>query len=152
MRRLLLATIALASLAVPASARTVWQGDVFITAANSICQSAGWPVGNYLRVEFRPHNLTDNGSNTYLGLYSPRSAQTYSIAGKGLVAGTYAAGGITSTAFPQGWTSTFSGVSVSPAPKLTTKTVTIKATITNFFNNTGCTVTIQGAAFQRPDL
>ena len=121
MRRLLLATIVLASLAAPASARTVWQGEVFITAANSACLTANWQVGNYLLVEFRPHNVSDNGSTTYLGLYNPRNAQTYSISGKGLVAGTYTGSGIGSTAFPQSWTSNVTGVSVSPAPTVTRK-------------------------------
>jgi hypothetical protein len=152
MKRLLVATAVLcAGFAGSASALTLWQGNMMITAVNSTCVANNWNVGNFFTVAFRPANIgPDNGSITRLSLIGSRNAQTYGLTND-FVNGTYSGNGIGSTAFPSSWTSAFTKVSVKPAPDTTVKSVTLKATIANFFNTAGCTLTIEGAAYLRPD-
>jgi hypothetical protein len=155
MKRLLIAIMlagGFANAATAAPGEIVWQGDIFVKTVTAGCQGS-WAVGNFSRAVFKPANLGTNGADTKLSLIGTRNGQRYFWPGAKFGNGAIGGTGIGTTANVFTWTSNFSKATTQPAtPTATTQTVVLKATITNFFNNPGCTVTVIGSLGLRPDL
>jgi hypothetical protein len=159
MKRLIAAALLTCGLAMPASAANdfvLWQGNMFLTAANAACNGGGWSVGNFFNAVLRPRGLGDNGTFTGFALYSTRNAQRYAVQNKGFVTGFYTGVTIYSSAGFAGWDGTGGTlhskltVQVSPTVTAAHKTLTATVTITNFGNVENCTATVVGALYQRP--
>jgi hypothetical protein len=136
----------------PASAVEVWQGDLFLTVVGGACKP-NWGVNDFVRAVFRPANLSDNGPDSRLALFSTRVVQRYTVAGGPFKSGSFAATGIFSSTNMPNWTGTLSQVNVKPATQTaSTPSVTIKARISNFSDIDGCIVTLEGVLGKRPDL
>ncbi len=134
------------------AAEVIWQGDMFVTVANAACESGGIVVGSFYRAVFKPRNLEDNPADTRLAMFGSRQALHHNWTGAnygngpvdGIVIGSKGNAGSVS--------STFSQALIQPATlTATTKTVTVKGRITNFFAVSGCTATLIGSLGNRPD-
>jgi hypothetical protein len=156
MKRLIMAAMLLGGIAVPASAaEVVWQGDMYFITVSAACKTKGFNVGSYYRSEFKPRNLGDNGPDTKFSLVTQRSAVAYHWTGADFGNGAIPGNGIGSTANAFSFTSTFTGSGTLPAAANitpTTRSITVTAKIANFFNTTGCNVTLKGNLGQRLDL
>lgn len=156
MKRLALAAMLTTGTIPSASATEVWQGDLFITAANATCVNSGFSVNDFFRSVYRPNGLEDNGPDARLTLISARVAQRYSVtgalsAGKKLKA--YSGQIIYSTAGFASWDGTYKLATVTPAtPTVNTATVTIAVTFNDFASFVGCTATLKGSLGNRPNL
>ncbi len=151
----LLAAAAVVSAANPAQAyepRYNWVGSVVIVGVTSAC-SGKWDVGTRVTSAFRPRLQAseDNSAVTFTGFGVGGIFQTTSNTAQLNGAGNY-----NSYTFgyshvrPATATGTYKLVQ-SPAtiaPKTTF--VTLSGTITNFFANAGCTVTIHGSYTLKP--
>ncbi len=133
-----------------------WQGSVTITklAGGAACDNVGVSVGSLAVSIYRPHFTT--GGPAGLAILTLRSGAvildntgTHTTLNGTTTYDGYALTGRASVSVYNG-TSNFT---VKPGPanlKPTTKQVTITGTISNFFDNTGCTATIEGSYFLRP--
>ena len=134
----------------------VYQGTAFVTAVTSAC-ATNFGVGDYYTMLFR--QLVESGNTSYGGgiaFFSPRSAVAYVMpANKPLNGGKQSqtsvnAHGESSKVGPFSYTGGFN-LTISPATlAASTPNVTITGTVTNFFNYSGCTVTIRAALALRP--
>jgi hypothetical protein len=103
-------------------------------------------VGQFVRTVFRPAGFPGNTADTKFSLVAGRNAQHYQLNGSGFVNGTYDAVGISGNANLLGWTSVLTGVRMTPpAPDETRRALYLKMTIANFFGNTECKLTLEGA-------
>ena len=154
MKRLILTGLVLSGLMVPAQATEVWQGTMFVTAANSPCRADGVVVGDFYLAVYRPRNVEDNGVDTRLALFTTRSANRYIVINKPFDGnGRYEGIRVSTTALVQDWSGNFSGATVNPpSPTPSTQTVEITVTFTKFNNNSGCTATLVGSLTNRPAL
>jgi hypothetical protein len=161
MKRTLLAAMTLACIASPASAITVWQGDLFITAAvgGAACTAVNMNVGNYARGVFRPRGVSDNGTSDMLSWhFSASSGQVFMAPNVPLDGATSATVRIIygSAGFNQFNNWTLSGVDVTPAaPTAATKTVAVQVTIQDIYSKkpnqpSNCDVTFQGTLARKP--
>lgn len=145
---------ALALAPMAARAQTVWTGNMFVTAVPSptnCINSSGVSVadvGDFYRALYRPAGTAlGNGADSYLALVSQRSAFAITVPNNSFRAGiNYASSYVSSTV---GFGSNAAGITQwqqSPtSPGTGTANVTLTATLANFWNLTGCTVTLQGA-------
>jgi|APTNR8051073442_1049403.scaffolds.fasta_scaffold54207_1 hypothetical protein len=137
-----------------AHAETTWIGNVFVTAVpapDKCINSSGNPVaevGDYYRGLFRPAGTAlGNGADSYFALVGQRSSFTITVPNNSFQAGinygsSYVSASInfgSNTAGITRWTQ----VPATPAPG--TANVNLTATLANFWNVRGCTVTLQGA-------
>ena len=156
MKRLLKAGIAgvlLAAATSSASAIEVWQGNLFITAANAAC-AGNWSANQFFTAVYRPAGLSDNGPSTMLALFGQRTAMSYVVDGALSGNGTYTGRRLLSSAGFFFWENgTYSQATVTPASvSKITKTVVIRVKLATFANTGNCTVTLQGSLGKRPDL
>jgi hypothetical protein len=160
MKSLLLATSAVLVLgAASAHAQTppaAWQGSVtFVKTPSPACDNIGFSEGSLATSIYRA-NFSGSPPNAGLSILGARGG-TAIFDGDGThptLAGTvpFNGVGLSGRATISQYTGT-SKLVVTPKPSpltATTKQVTITGTITNFFNNPGCTVTIEGSYFLRP--
>ena len=147
-----IAGILLAAATSSASAIEVWQGNLFITAANNACNGTPWTVNTFFTAVYRPSGLSNNGGSTRLALFLTRYAATYAVSGALSGNGQYQATRITPAASVFDWSGTYAKASVKPAsPTATTKTVVVKVQLAKFGNTGKCKVTLQGSLGKRPD-
>lgn len=158
MKRSIFVALGLASIGtlLPAigEAATIWTGNMFVTAvpAPAKCvNSSGTTVaevGDYYRGLYRPAGTAlGNGANSYLALISQRSSFAITVPNNSFQAGiNYGSSYVSSTI---GFGSNSAGITrwqQSPTtPATGTPNVTLTTTLANFWNLTGCTVTLQGA-------
>ena len=136
----------------------IYQGTAFVTGVTSACTANGVAIGDYDTMEYR--QLAESGNASYGGgvsFVSGRSTVSYVMpATMPLNSGTQNQPSLTVYGqsgeagpynYPAGFNLTISspGTSTSPAAY-----VTITGTVTNFFNYTGCTITIGAALELRP--
>ena len=160
MKRTLLAAMTLACIASPASAITVWQGDLFVTAVvgGAACTAVNMAKGNYARGIFRPKNVADNGTSDLLSWhFAGSSGQVVPTGGslngatKGIVRIIYGSAG-----FNQFNNWTLSGADVTPdAPTAANQTVDIQVTIQDIYSKnpttpSNCDVTFKGTLAKKP--
>jgi len=145
---------------VPATVSTgvpVYQGTAFITAVTTACTANNIVVGDYYTMLYR--QLVEAGNTSYgggIGFATERGSVSYVMpANQPLNAGKQVqtsvnAYGESSKVGPFSYTGGFNLV-ISPS-KLSAMSpgVTIKGTVTNFFNDTGCTATIRASLALRP--
>ena len=134
----------------------VYQGTAFVTGVAG-CVSSNIPVGDAYVMLYRqlvePNNTVYGGG---IAFATERSSTSYVMpANQPLNAGKQVqtsvnAYGESSKVGPFSYTGGFNLV-ISPSTlTATTPAVTIKGTVSNFFNNTGCTITIRAALALRP--
>jgi hypothetical protein len=158
LRYLIVGSLAAAACSVGAPAQAVstvvpvYQGTAFVTAVSGSCAA----VGDYYTMVYRqlvePSNTSYGGGVSFV---SERSTVSYVMpANKPLNSGnqpTLNAYGQSAEAGPFTYTG---GVNLKISSPGTTKkpktSVTITGTVTNFFDTTGCTVTIGAALQLRP--
>ena len=133
----------------------VWQGDLFVTTVTSVCTSKDvTSVGDFYRSVYRPNIAPppDSQADEALSLIGSRNAVILEATGKTLrgkaTANTLA---IFSHAEVTSSTTTVD-LTITPT-KITpsTPSVEINGTIKNFYNNTGCNITVVGALGLRHD-
>lgn len=161
MKRFLLSAAALICLASPASAITVWQGDLFVTATvgGAACTAVNMNVGNFARGVFRPKGLGDNGTSDLLSWhFSASSGQIATAPNVALDGATSATVRIIygSAGFNQFNNWAISGADVTPpAPGAGTATVTVQVTVQDIYSKkptqlSGCDVTFRGTLAKKP--
>jgi len=142
-----------------AQSAVAWHGVAKITEASTQCQASGWGVGSSFTYVHRPrfisgkNDLTNNGPDTYLNLYQHFTGQSYVFSGKDIkFASTVKTSAVGLSVRGGAYTFNTTASEGQTTPKIvnsTTDNVSIRITIDNFFNNTGCTVTLRGAATRR---
>jgi hypothetical protein len=148
-----LAAALLVAVTTSASAVEVWQGHLFITAANRACNAGNWRVNVFFNAVYLPAGVSDNGPTTFLALFHSRNAMSFAVNGALSGAGGYNAGRIRPTGPTQSWSGSFSKARVTPAsPSDTTPTVTVRVQLNPFGNVPNCTAMLQGSLGKRPDL
>jgi hypothetical protein len=156
MRALIAAALFVAPMSSAFAAQALWEGELYVETASAGCASDDVRTGffsSHYHAVFRPRNIGDNGTDTKLALYTPRSAFTLSWVGKNYgnatVNGTEIGG--SANAFPV--TMTFSGTSMAPSSiAAATPTVVLKGKIKSFWNDPNCTVTFVAGLGRRPNL
>jgi hypothetical protein len=135
----------------------VYQGTAFVNGVTSACATNGIAVGDYYTIIYR--QLAESGSAYGGGVQfdDGRSAVSYVMpANEALNSGTQNQPSVTayvqsSEADPTSYTAGFDLKISSPGTaKKPAADVTITGTVANFFNDTGCTVTIGAALELRP--
>ena len=151
MKRLAISAVLLASVSASASAQELWQGDVFVTAANATCGQIGISENDFFRAVFRPRDVGANDADTRLALFGPRNAYRVIINNGALSgSGQYDGQAIFGTAGFASWTGNFAIATTTPAsPTPTTKTVAIRVQLRSF-GDVACTMTIAGSLSNRP--
>jgi hypothetical protein len=141
------ATAAVAvSVAMPASAETLWVGNVLVTAATDQCGSAA-EEGGYFRSVYRPAGVPlGNGANSYLTYLGQRSSYAMTVPNNQFQFGVnYTASGVTSEIKIVSKAGGITQWVQNPVSVSTNTTfITVTASIANFFAVTGCTATFQG--------
>ena len=134
------------------SARESWQGTFMVTAVAGTACTGEVVIGDHFIAMYTPANVSDNGPNTHLAFYRPRSAWSLRVAGLPTANETYAAMQIGSRGGFDPSSGRVLAFSTAPASVVaTTPIVAINTRISNFHNVTGCTATIQGALVRRRD-
>lgn len=142
-----------ALLPVMASAQTTWIGNVFVSAVPapaSCLNSSGVTVaevGDAYRGMYRPAvSGLGNGADSYLALVGTRSSFTIMVPNNTFRAGiNYGSSYVSSTInFGSNTAGITAWTQVPVTPAATTLNVTVTATLANFWNVKGCTVTLQG--------
>lgn len=145
---------ALALLPTLAVAQTTWIGNVFISAVPSpasCLNSSGASVaevGDYYRGLYRPAvSGLGNGADSYLALVGQRSSFTLMVPNNTFRAGiNYGSSYVSSSINFGSNTAGITAWSQAPAtPGANAANLTLTATLANFWNVKGCTVTLQGA-------
>lgn len=135
-----------------ASAQTTWIGNVFISAipspANCVNSSgvSVAAVGDYYRGLYRPAvSGLGNGADSYLALVGQRSSFTIMAPNNTFRAGiNYASSYVSSSINFGSNTAGITAWTQAPAtPGAGTANITLTATLANFWNVKGCTVTLQ---------
>lgn len=140
-------------------AETTWIGNIFVSAVAvpSKCLNSNGSsvadVGDYYRGLFRPAvSGLDNGADSYLALVGQRSSFTIMVPNNTFQAGINYGSSYVSSSLSFG--SNSAGITrwtQSPAtPTATTNSINITATLANFWNVKGCTVTLRGALTLAP--
>ena len=165
MKRIAFGLALLGCAASPAAAITVWQGDLFITAAVSnvagACSAVNMSVGNFARGVLRPKGIGDNGTSDLLSWhFSASSGQLVPTSPAGGTLNGATAGTVRiiygSAGYNQFTNWTLSGVSVTPpAPTLATPTVVVEITIEDIYSKkptqrSNCDVTFKGTLAKKP--
>lgn len=146
LKRAIFLAAALAASAAPASAATVWVGNVFVTAAASVC-GASAAVGDYATLIYRPASVPlGNGANSYLAYVSPRSSFAMTVPNNTFRPLVNYAGQFVSSTLKFGTSSGgITAWTMTPATlSATTTHAQLTTTLANFFATTGCTVTLRG--------
>ena len=156
----LVAMAALFGLATPAAAQLstevpVYQGAVFVTAANAACREEGVEAGTTFSALFRSQRRPNNGQGGGLHFIGARQVFTYvksdnqSLPG-GSQQGLFRGLGTSAQVGVFGYTSKYN-LSISPA-NITRNTlvVSLTGTLTNVNGVGGCTAAIRGAFVKRP--
>jgi hypothetical protein len=139
--------------AAPNNPLKVWQGGVTATQQTTACFNI-FPPGFMGTGIFRPR-LDPAEPASALSIIFQRSAvisvrtagpASDKMHGQGSYRGTYINIG---ARVKEGFTGTFNFVLNPASPIATTQFVTMSGTITNFFGQTGCTVTIRGSFARR---
>jgi hypothetical protein len=151
MKHSVITALLLASAIVPAAAKEVWQGDLFITVATPACADIGFANRDFLRAVYRPRNITDNGANTSLLLIGARNAARITVTNNTFATNRPFSGKFfTSRAGEDDWNATLGPTAVT-AVNANTPSVTIKTQIKNFDATAGCNVSLEGTLTHRPD-
>jgi hypothetical protein len=137
----------------------VYQGTAFVTAVTSVCTTNKIAVGDYYTMIFRqqprPGNTVYGGG---IQFNSERSAVSYVMPASTALNGgvqnqpSVSGYGASSEAGPFSFTGGFD-LTISPAtlnPTTPAAAITITGTVANFFDYTGCTITIRAALPLRP--
>ncbi len=145
MKRFIFAALA-TLIAASAHAETLWLGNAFVTAAVQPTCGVAATVGDYSRVIFRPAGVSlGNGGNSYFAYIGTRSSLTFYVPGNsfrpGINYGAYFLNSYVSfggnIAGITAWTLT------PPVISAVQKNYTLTATFANFFDLTGCTVSLK---------
>jgi hypothetical protein len=135
-----------------AAAETVWVGNSFLTSTTAACGS-NIQVNDYARVLFRPAGADlGNGGDSYFAYLSQRSSYGMSVPGNSFQFGVNYGGQAVSSRLSL--TNKAGGITqwvMNPAvPTTGTLSITLTASITNFFAIKDCTVTLVSAMQQLP--
>lgn len=136
----------------------VYQGTAFVKGVTSACTTNGIAIGDFYTMIYRqlvePSNTSYGGGVSFI---TERSAVSYVMpASKPLNSGTQTQSSLTAygesgEAGPYNYSAGFSLKISSPGTvKKPAADVIITGTLTNFFNYTGCTITIGAALELRP--
>jgi hypothetical protein len=162
MKRILLlgcALIASSVVGAQAATLTAWQGSVTIVklteATAGACAPVGFSPGDLAHSIYRAH-LAATDPPSALSVVATRGANIIfqsgtdtKLNGAGTFNATYIGGRATAPKSLKPYTGSFN-LHVTPAsPTAATNQVTVTGTIGNFFDVTGCTVTIEGSYFKR---
>ena len=132
----------------------VWQGDLFITTITSTCTTEDvTAVGDFYRSVYRPNIAPppDSQADEALSLIGERNAIILEATGKTLRGKAKASELVIFSHAEAGQAPTTVDLTITPAKiRSSTLSVEIKGTINNFFNDTGCNVTVVGALGLRP--
>jgi len=162
MKRILLlgcTSFALSATGAHAATLAAWQGSVTIVklaeSSAGACSTLGFSPGDLAHSIYRA-NLNAGEPPSALSIVSSRAANIIfqsgtdtKLNGAGTFKATYVGGRATTTASFTPYTGSFKLKVTPSSPLATTNQVTVTGTIGNFFNNTGCTVTIEGSYFKR---
>lgn len=164
MKRILLlgcALIAFNATVAEAATLTAWQGSVTIVKLTEspagACATVGFSAGDIAHSIYRAH-LAATDPPSALSIVASRGATIIfqsgtdtKLNGAGTFNAMYIGGRATTPKSMKPYPGPFN-LHVTPAsPVATTNQVTVTGTIGNLFNNTGCTATIEGSYFKRPN-
>jgi hypothetical protein len=152
---LALAALATAGQAQAASEPQVWQGTVFVESVTGACTTAGvTSVGDYYTMVYRPiipgsqtgpEGLTFIGARAGQAWYTLSATASFSSPAVANILALYSHATSTFAASTGGYSLT-----ILPAPIATnTPTVTITGMLSNFWDTSGCNVTISAALAAR---
>jgi hypothetical protein len=132
----------------------VWQGDLFVTAVTSLCTSKDVTlVGDFYRSVYRPNIAPppESQADEALSLIGSRNAFILEANGKTLRGRAIAHTLVIFSHAEVGSSTTTVDLKITPT-KITpsTPSVEIKGMIKNFYNNTGCNITVVGVLGLRP--
>jgi hypothetical protein len=142
------------STAIGAQQPAVWQGDLFVTTITSTCASEDvTAVGDFYRSVYRPNIAPppDSQAKEALSLVGTRNAFILEATGKTLRGKASANTLVIFSRAEVGSSTTTVDLKITPT-KITpsTPSVEITGTINNYFDNTGCNITVVGALGLRP--
>ncbi len=140
---------------IPNNPLIVWQGSIFVTAANATCVSFGINIGQYGLGLFRPRLDPAEPPSGFMIQY-PRGNVLFTRTGgagtdKMRGAGTFAGTWVGPTVLPAAdFAATTNFVLTPQNPIATTDFITLTGSITNFDGITNCTTSVRGAFARRP--
>ena len=132
----------------------MWQGDLFVTTITTTCTTEDvTAVGDFYRSVYRPNIAPppDSQADEALSLISERNAIILEATGKTLRGKANASELVIVSHAEAGQAPTTVDLTITPAKiRSSTLSIEITGTINNFFNETGCNVTVVGALGLRP--
>lgn len=137
------ATLSAVLFSSPAFAVQTWQGDIYITAVTTACESVGIRSNTFYRAVYRPKNIEDNGSVSRLAFFSSTNSHIYTFSNVS-ASGRYS--GVVISSFPKilRYSGPFESASFGPPTfSATTQTLILKLTLKNFVGAVGCNVTLR---------
>ena len=156
MKYTLTTTAVILAMTAAANAQTVWQGDLFVTAVTSACNSpvVALNVGDFIQAILAPKNLSGNGSSDSLNVFLPRGAAYNIVPQNGTLnaATAFKLVGIHHDGTAGSSTPSSQGpFSVSPSTIASvTPSVTLSFTWHGYDGVSGCSVSFQGVLTRRP--
>ena len=152
MKSKLLAIAVLIAMTGVASARESWQGTFMVTAVAGAGCAGETAVGDHFLATYLPANVSNNGTNTFMGFVRTRGAWSLRVAGLPTANETYSAMLIDGRAeFGPNGGRVLAFSTIPATVTATTQTIVINTRLSNFHGTTGCTATIQGALVLRRD-
>lgn len=146
--------LALGATAPAQAASQVWQGTLFITSVTGACAAANTSTGDYYTVVYRPIISGSQNGPEGLSFISSRSGQYWSTLSSTASFQSAAQANILSfgSHATQSYAASGGGYSLIILPDvvtLQTPTVTMTGQLSNFWNVSGCNVTVSAALTQR---
>lgn len=154
MRSILATTAIVLTMTAAADASTLWEGDLFIAAANTACATVGVSAGDFWQAVFAPKNLTGNSKTSdQFAVFRPRGSAAQITPNTGTLNGSTV---VTMTVIENAAVKTNKDVTFSPAIKVvpatitaTTPSVEVTMAVTGL-DGVGCNVTFHGILAHRP--
>ena len=146
--------LALSATAPAHAASQVWQGTLFITSVTDACSAANTSVGDYYTVVYRPIISGSQSGPEGLSFIGSRSGQYWSTLSSTASFQSPALANILSfgSHATRSYATSAGGYSLIILPNvvtLQTPTVTMTGQLSNFWNVSGCNVTVSAALTER---